>query len=94
MQNFNSDLSKVSDLPLSGLEKTVTATVFCFNSNPEFLSSYSDKSVVATRASSLNSCRLVTDSNLNTAGQSLVQYLIAIAMMLKLIGQKHYSFLT
>ena len=94
MQNFNSDLSKVSNLPLSGLEKTVTATVSCFNSNLEFLSSYSDKSVVATRASSLNSCKLITDSNLNTAGQSLVQYLLAIGMMLKLIGQKHYSFLT
>ena len=36
VQNFNSDLSKVSDLPLFALEKTVTATVSCFNSNPEF----------------------------------------------------------
>ena len=70
VQKFNSDLSKVSDLPLSALEKTVTATVSCFNSNPEFLSSCSDKSVIATSASSLNSGKSVTDSNLNTAGQS------------------------
>ena len=70
VQKFSSDLSKVSDLPLSALEKTVTATVSCFNSNPEFLSSCSDKSVIATSASSLNSGKSVTDSNLNTAGQS------------------------
>ena len=57
VQKFNSDLIKVSDLPLPALEKTVTATVSCFDSNPEFLSSCSDKSVIA-------------DSNLNTAGES------------------------
>ena len=57
MQKFNSDLNKVSDLPLPVSEKTVTATVSCFDSNPEFLSSSSDKSVIA-------------DSNLNTAGES------------------------
>ena len=70
VQKFNSDLSKVSDLSFSALEKTVTATVSCFNSNPEFLSSCSDKSVIATSASSLNSGKSITDSNLNTAGQS------------------------
>ena len=70
VQKFNSDLSKVSDLPLSALEKTVTATVSCFNSNPEFLSSCSDKSVIATSASSLNSGKSITDSNQNTAGES------------------------
>ena len=70
VQKLNSDLSKVSDLPLSALEKTVTATVSCFNSNPEFLSSCSDKSVIATSASSLNSGKSITDSNLNTAGES------------------------
>ena len=70
VQKFNSDLSKVSDLSLSALEKTVTATVSCFNSNPKFLSSCSDKSVIATSASSLNSGKSITDSNLNTAGQS------------------------
>ena len=70
MQNFNSDLSKVSDLPLSALKKTVTTTFSCFNSNPEFLSSCSDKSVIATSASSLNSGKSITDSNLNTAGES------------------------
>ena len=43
VQKFNSDLSKVSDLPLPALEKTVTATVSCFDSNPEFLSSCSNK---------------------------------------------------
>ena len=65
VQNFNSDLS------LSALEKTVTATVFCFNSNSEFLSSCSDKSFIATSASSLNSGKSITDSNLNTTGESL-----------------------
>ena len=70
VQKLNSDLSKVSDLPLSALEKTVTATVSCFNSNPEFLSSCSDKSVIATSAASLNSGKSITDSNLNTAGES------------------------
>ena len=46
----------------------MTATVSCFNS--EFLSSCSDKSVIATSASSLNSGKSVIDSNLNTAGES------------------------
>ena len=36
VQKLNSDLSKVSDLPLSALEKTVTATVSFFNSNQRF----------------------------------------------------------
>ena len=54
---FNSDFSKVSGLPLSASEKTVTATISCFDSNPEFLSSCPDKSVIA-------------DSNLNTAVES------------------------
>ena len=57
MQKFNSDLKKVSDLPLPTSEKTVTLTVSCFDSNPEFLSSCSEKSVIA-------------DSNLNKAGES------------------------
>ena len=57
VQKFSSDLRKVSDLSLPALKKTVTATVSCFDSNPEFLSSCSDKSVTA-------------DSNLNTAGES------------------------
>ena len=57
VQKFNSDLSKVSDLPLPASEKSVTATVSCFDSNPELLSSCSDKSIIA-------------DSNLNTAGES------------------------
>ena len=57
VQKFNSDLSKVCDLALPASEKIVTATVSCFDSNPEFLSSCSDKSVIA-------------DSNLNTAGES------------------------
>ena len=70
VQKFNSDLSKVSDLPLSTLEKTVTATVSCFNSNPEILSSCFDKSVIATSASSLNFGKSITDSNLNTADES------------------------
>ena len=70
VQKFSSDLSKVSDLLLPALEKTVTATVFCFNSNPEFLYSCSDKPVIATSASSLNSGESITDSNLNTAGES------------------------
>ena len=61
VQKFNSDLSKVSNLLLSASEKTVTATVSCFNSNPEFLSSCSDKSVIATSASSLNSTKSITD---------------------------------
>ena len=51
MQKFN------SDLPLPALEKTVTATISCFDLNPEFLSSCFDKSVIA-------------DSNLNTAAES------------------------
>ena len=54
MQKFNSNLSKVSDLPLPTSEKTVTFTVSCFDSNPEFLSS----------------CSVIADSNLNTAGES------------------------
>ena len=70
VQNSSSDLSKVSDLPLSALEKTVTATVCYFNSNPEFLSFCSDKSVIATSASSLNSCKSINDSNLNTGNRS------------------------
>ena len=70
MQKFKCDLNKVSDLPLSALEKTVTATVSCFNSNLEFLSSCSDNSVIATSASSLNSGKSITDSNLNAAGES------------------------
>ena len=57
VQKFNSDLIKVSDLPLPALEKTVTATVSCFDSNPEFLTSCSNKSVIV-------------DSNLNTVGES------------------------
>ena len=52
VQKFNSDLSKVSDLCLPPLEKTVTVTVSCFDSNPEFLSSRFDKSVIAVNASS------------------------------------------
>ena len=51
--NFNCNLSKVSDLPLSALEKSLTATVSCFNPNPEFLSSGSDECVIATSAPSL-----------------------------------------
>ena len=43
---MNTSLSKVSDLP-SALEKTVTAAVSCFDSNPEFLSPFSVKSVIA-----------------------------------------------
>ena len=70
VQNFSSDLSKVSNLPLSALKKTVTATVSCFNSNPEFLSSCSDKSVIATSVSILNPGESINDSNLNTAGES------------------------
>ena len=70
VQNLKSDLSKVSDLPLPALEKTVTATVSCFHSNPEFLSSSSDKSVIANSAPSLNSGKSITDANLNTAGES------------------------
>ena len=71
MKNFNSDSSKVSDLPLSALEKTVTATLCWFNSNPKFLSFCSDKSVIATSASSLNSGKSINDSNLNKVGESL-----------------------
>ena len=52
------------------MEKRVIATVSCFNSNLEFLSSCSDKSVISTSASSLNSGKSITDSNLNTAGES------------------------
>ena len=70
LQKLNSDLSKVSGLPLSALEKTVTATVSCCNLNPEFLSSCSDKSVIAISTSSLNYGKSFTDSNLNTAGES------------------------
>ena len=44
----------------------MTATVSCFNSNPEFLSSGSDKSVIATSASG----KSTTDSNLSTADES------------------------
>ena len=68
VQKFNSHLSKVSDFPFSALEKTVTATVSCFNSSPEFLSSCSDKSVIATSTSSLNFGKSITDSNLNSVG--------------------------
>ena len=57
VKKFNSDLSKVSDLPLPALEKRKK-------------SSCSDKSVIATNASSLNSGESVTDFNLNTAGDS------------------------
>ena len=51
VQKFRSDLSKVSHLPLSAFVKTVTATVSCFDSNPEFPFSCSEKSVVVTNAS-------------------------------------------
>ena len=70
VQKFNSDLSKVSDLPLSALEKMVTATVSCFNSNPNFLSSSSENFVIATSTSSLNPGKSITDSNLNAADTS------------------------
>ena len=49
----------------------MTVKVSCFNSNPEFLSSCSDKSVIAISASSLNSGERITDFNLNTEGESL-----------------------
>ena len=71
VQNFSSDLSNVSDVPLSALEKTVTTKVSCFNSNPEFPSLCSDKSVIATSVSSLNSGKSINDSNLDTADDSL-----------------------
>ena len=45
--------------------------VSCFDSNPEFLSSFSVKSVIAISTSSLNSGKSVTDSNLNTVGESI-----------------------
>ena len=57
VQKFNSDLSKVSDLRLPASEKTVTATVSCFDSNSEVLYSCSDKSVIS-------------ESNLNIAVES------------------------
>ena len=60
-----------SDLPLSDFEKKVTATVSCFSSNPKFLSFCSNKSVIATSASSLNSGKSINDSNLNKVGESL-----------------------
>ena len=41
-----------------------------FNSNLEFLSSGSDKSVIATSASSLNSGKSATDSDLSLADES------------------------
>ena len=49
----------------------MTATFSCFSSNPKFLSFCSDKSVIATTASSLNSGKSVNDSNLNKVGESL-----------------------
>ena len=50
----------------------MTATVSCFSSNSEFLSSCSDISVIATSASSLNAIKSITDSDVNnTAGESL-----------------------
>ena len=60
-----------SDLPLSAFEKKVTATFSCFNSNPKFLSFCSDKSVIATTPSSLNSGKSINDSILNKVGESL-----------------------
>ena len=66
VKNFSCDFYKVCDLHLSALEKIVTATVCCFNSNPESLSFCSDKSVIATSVSSLNSGKSINDSNLNT----------------------------
>ena len=75
VQNLHSDLSKVSDLPLSqkesALEKTVTSTVSCFNSKLEFPSPCSDKSAIDTNDLKLNSGKSITDSNLNTANESL-----------------------
>ena len=70
VQKFHFDLSKYSDLPLSALKKTLNATVSCFHWNPEFLSSCSDKSVIATSTSSLNYDKSIIDSNLNTTGES------------------------
>ena len=72
VQKFDSDLSKVSDLLLSALKKAVTVTVPCFDSNPEFLPFCYDKSVIVTSASSLNSGKLITDFNLNIAGESCI----------------------
>ena len=48
----------------------MTDTVSCFDSNHEFLSSCSDKSVIAASASSFNSGESVIDSNPNIAGES------------------------
>ena len=46
--------------------------LYCyFNSNPEFLSFSSDKSVIATSAPSLNSGKSINDSIPNAAGESL-----------------------
>ena len=97
MENFSSDLSKISDLPLSALEKAVTATICCFNSNPGFLFFCSDKFFIATNASSLNSGKSIIDSNQNTAGESLSD-VGAISTcnrfdIAKLIAQKHHLFL-
>ena len=86
-----------SDLPLSALEKTVMATVSCLSSDPDFLSSCSDKSVIATSASNLNSAKLIIDANLIkhvSHYDVLVQYLHVTSMMLQLIGQRHHSLLT
>ena len=49
----------------------MTATVAYFNSSLEFLSPCSHNYVIATSASSFKSGKSITDSNLNTAGESL-----------------------
>ena len=71
MQNFNYDLSKVSPLPTSAWDKTVTATISSFNSKPQLLSFCFEKSVNVANASILNSGKSITGSNLNIPRKSL-----------------------
>ena len=94
MQNFNSDLKFRIYLRL--LLKNRTGTVACFNSNPEFLSPCSHNYIIATSASSLNSGKSITDSNLKTAGESLRGVSVVSTCkryMLQIIRQRHHLFL-
>ena len=71
VQNFSSDLSNVAWCTFFCFGKDSDRYNCCFNSNPEFLSLCSDKSVIVTGVFSLNSGNSINDSNLNTADESL-----------------------
>lgn len=77
--------------------KLVSAAVSHCNSNPDFPSSCSHKSVIVLNASILGSVMPITESNVNTVGVSLFCSVGTVSkatgMMLQLIGRNFHLFL-